>query len=871
MIGYRLNMILCGLMLAVNLYGQHPSTKHYTVDDGIPSSEVYHVIQDRLGYIWFATDHGVSRFDGYTFTHFNTNEGLTDNTVFKLLEDSAGRIWCMTFTNQYCFIENGKCQPYAQNAKIRSLLKTPIPLAIKEIKSGVYLVGLSDGFITFDLKGNVEYAYDAEKAGVHSMLNDDLALIYTVTGKERRKMLYVDANQHYNEYELENSRPYHVGTLSGIRWSDSLYLISWKDDLIRFGYYGNLIGDNIHMGSAITCIGRDKDQLFVGTKKNGLYILDESFRLVHQYLDGYSITSTMRDSEGGLWFTTLEAGVFYMPSNLFQSYSTNSGLADNYVSSMMSIGDSLLLGMGNGYVQVLDKNDSLIEGAKLSDEQIDALFFDDKANAIWLDASTSKSDLKQLLGKKLIKKRGMNFFHRDHDAVMWSGNLLGMSRWETVDIPQHEALVGDYLRVNTAYPMQDGTWLIGGLQGLYLFNGNEYEPLSGQHALLGERVEDILGKGDTIILATKGAGVVFLYHDKCWNYTEIDGLCSNMVNDILLDGMNLWVATNEGLSCINLRNAPPSFSRITKYQGLASNEIEKIYARDDKIYASTKKGLTIFQSDAVQRVNDAPELFITLLSVNAAPQSLDTGYSFSYDQNDVEIGFTALSFRNAGEVNYRHRLYPVDKQWVYTQDRKVRYPTLPPGDYLFEVQTMSIDGDWNENGKKLTILIHPPFWKMWWFRSAIILLVGLLIYSFFKIRVFTYNRDVVRELLQLLVKKFRGNKEDFLFVKSVKDGTRVKIPVSSLLYIEAARDYMIIFTSNKKHLARITMKELEEQFNGIGHVVRVHRSYLVNLENTNAISPRQIVIGETKIPVGRTYKKKVREVHTAMQRDAIAS
>ena len=59
---------------------------------------MYEVIQDSKGYMWFATDRGVARFNGYEFHTFTTNDGLTDNTVFRLFEDYNGRIWMYSFS-----------------------------------------------------------------------------------------------------------------------------------------------------------------------------------------------------------------------------------------------------------------------------------------------------------------------------------------------------------------------------------------------------------------------------------------------------------------------------------------------------------------------------------------------------------------------------------------------------------------------------------------------------------------------------------------------------------------------------------------------------------------------------------------------------
>jgi ligand-binding sensor domain-containing protein len=56
---------------------------HYTIEDGLPSNQVFDVIQDDDGFLWIATDRGVSKFDGKKFINYTTSDGLLNNTVFK--------------------------------------------------------------------------------------------------------------------------------------------------------------------------------------------------------------------------------------------------------------------------------------------------------------------------------------------------------------------------------------------------------------------------------------------------------------------------------------------------------------------------------------------------------------------------------------------------------------------------------------------------------------------------------------------------------------------------------------------------------------------------------------------------------------------
>jgi ligand-binding sensor domain-containing protein len=100
--------IFCCLLfiIAHSSYGQQPVFKNYSVKDGLPSSEVYQVMQDSKGYMWFCTDAGVSRYDGYSFRNFSSRNGLKDNTVFGAFEDRKGRVWFRTMSGRLFYFLN---------------------------------------------------------------------------------------------------------------------------------------------------------------------------------------------------------------------------------------------------------------------------------------------------------------------------------------------------------------------------------------------------------------------------------------------------------------------------------------------------------------------------------------------------------------------------------------------------------------------------------------------------------------------------------------------------------------------------------------------------------------------------------------------
>src|ERR1700759_5496645 len=111
------HLLLLFCWLALLTLRAEPVYLHYTIDEGLPSNEVYDVYEDVKGYTWFATDHGISRFDGYSFRNYSTNEGLVHNTVFGFHEDKKGRVWMRTFNSSLCYMEHDSIFPYRHNAQ----------------------------------------------------------------------------------------------------------------------------------------------------------------------------------------------------------------------------------------------------------------------------------------------------------------------------------------------------------------------------------------------------------------------------------------------------------------------------------------------------------------------------------------------------------------------------------------------------------------------------------------------------------------------------------------------------------------------------------------------------------------------------------
>jgi len=87
-------IILVAVFVPVNLQAQSIYFNHLTTDDGLSNNNVFNIIQDSFGFLWFATDDGLNRYDGYDFKIFRNDpenqNSISDNSVWALKEDKKG-------------------------------------------------------------------------------------------------------------------------------------------------------------------------------------------------------------------------------------------------------------------------------------------------------------------------------------------------------------------------------------------------------------------------------------------------------------------------------------------------------------------------------------------------------------------------------------------------------------------------------------------------------------------------------------------------------------------------------------------------------------------------------------------------------------
>jgi hypothetical protein len=208
----------------------------------------------------------------------------------------------------------------------------------------------------------------------------------------------------------------------------------------------------------------------------------------------------------------------------------------------------------------------------------------------------------------------------------------------------------------------------------------------------------------------------------------------------------IWIGADDGLYLLNRNTSKLQwFDFRDNIQNKPLNSNAVLEASNGRMYIGGLNGLNYFDPGRLKYREEKLNVIIaavrvnqddSLLTENQKPLALD------WTQNSVEIQYLTPYFRNPGKLMYRYRLAGLDDHWVdNAHNSRVRFSSLPPGQYTFSVAA-SLDGiTWSETAMPLAFVILEPWWRKWWFLGATLVLVGALAYWLFRRRIKVIRRQ----------------------------------------------------------------------------------------------------------------------------------
>jgi ligand-binding sensor domain-containing protein/serine phosphatase RsbU (regulator of sigma subunit) len=560
--------------------------KNYTNIEGLPSRNILDIAQDRQGYLWFATEVGLVKFDGYNFKAFKASDGLCDNFITAIYPDSENRLWVGGY--------NGKLSVLEHNA----------------IKSIEFSGNGEPGEIISIFQDKKKKIWCFTSNGLSVVRNDSLYHFYTDDSEENDMLLchYLDNKNRLwffinNLYVLDTvvkkitwpeiwKRNIHgiVEEQPGKFWfasqesglickeNDEIFTISTKD-----GMPTNIV---------ISILRDSSGNIWAGTYYGGIIRIKDN-KVEHVFLDGIEeaeIHDLYQDSYGRIWAKTLVNGVFIIDDDKVFHLTKENGLVDNTVTKIFED--------DNRNIWICTENGGISKyGKVLFNIYDEGLIGDEISVHTLVYHSSGKIYTGSYEGLTSINLDG-SYNHFGHEeglpeapyiislvegdnGDLWLGTLSGVTRFNKKQFTYYydTLFVTDYYDIwSNSMAYRNDTLYCATEKGLIIFDGSNYSLLDETDGLINNDLFSVSIDSEANVWCGSSEGLSIWDGNQFYNYTTFNGLPDNFCNDISFDSRGVaWIATDNGVSSVVLNeDFEISTRNYTMEDGLASNTIYSI-------------------------------------------------------------------------------------------------------------------------------------------------------------------------------------------------------------------------------------------------------------------------------------------------------
>lgn len=656
------------LCITLPVFAQSQSLRfdHLTIEDGLSQNTVTNILQDDKGYMWFATEDGLNRYDGIKFKVFGFNSKNKSSNHFNFVntlhKDKAGNIWIGTRSNGL-FRYNSETEyfgKYSTNDGDHDNLAFKNVTAIKEDDAGNLWIGTAGGLMKLNPEDKTfdHFVYDP-KAENNISGNDILSLseirdniLWIGTRMGGLIKLDIKTEQFSTYMAGESVNQLKSNTINSIVFDKSHKL--WLGTSFGVEIY-NPIQDRFEFlndlpNNPIRVLFFDRQQnLWIGSDE-GLYLYDSLLNgfqyFIHEPENPYGLNNSRindikEDDYGTIWVGTSFGGInkFDPGKHKFRPFrydpNNSNSLPSNIMRFFLEIEDEMFIGTLSG-ISIYDPLKNTFrkfdpgqgKSNSLPDQEVRTMIIDTDGK-YWLG---SRNGLAFYDPQKNILK---NFFYDLKNEKSLSGNHIRILLQE-----------GDYIWVGT----HDN-----GLNKIhrkthdvtrYFFENPEKAKVSAK------RISALhLDKKGTLWIGSNGAGIIKRVMDDNGQETYVSyvvndtlpGIKSNIIKSFLEDSKgNFWIATGNGFAKMDKEKG--TFQNYSVAEGLPNNMVYGIL--EDKkgdFWISTNNGISRFNVDSETFHN---------YDINDGLQSNEFNTNAFYKSNDGKMYF--------GGVNGMNIFYPED-------------------------------------------------------------------------------------------------------------------------------------------------------------------------------------------------------------------
>ncbi|WP_166638800.1 ligand-binding sensor domain-containing protein [Paraglaciecola marina] len=777
---------------------------HLSVQDGLSQVTVSDIIEDNIGFMWFSTQNGLNRYDGYNFVNYKKDQNLDGSGpmgdyVYKMaLNKTTGDLWAASSRGLSRYDQKHELfvhYPLIDSAGIQHhFVATVVYDRTGKLWAGTNL-GLfeynpnSDSFIHVELNQSAKFR-------IQDIEQDINGVIWLATSQ--------------GLYAFKEDRPlYTIPELEGIEVSD-IELINknqiWFSTNGKGIYAKQDTTDLRHIIKPLQGLSSELSSPSVSSIKQirngdiwistlgGLTITRsennaEIINLNHKkeknnLLSGHQMSRTFESQSGLIWQGTWRSGFSkFDPSSLqFKTLlagndkSTRGMTKDNQGNVWFGTPEGLWKRDMSGQIAgpwTFENKQNNVEF--LESNMISSLAYSESSDTIWIGTRSGLAYLKK--NQKYLKHaetiQGARIYTLTADEIgdLWLGGFNNGLIY--VDGKSH--------KIKKQWPMgsvtkilldADGFVWVGTMEGLLRINKHTGEVLdlyaaNRSPANRSPRIVTWISKsknGQHYWLGAQGSGILKLsYDEKTDDFIFQQVAPGSHLSTLAIGGIeedskgNLWASTIEGIAKLGPSLENPEYfndSHGVKIEGYYINH--SLTNIDSKIFFGSPVGLTYFSPEDASQSKWSPAIVFTKLSIlgnrSANTQNEPSTHQLPiYQAKEIvlqpedlvfSIEFSALDLSAPTFNQYKYKLNGFDTTWNTTSstNRVATYTNLDAGSYTLIVKGTNKDGIWSDQVGEITITVIPPWWLTTWAKVLWISIIVTLLIGFYRRRVYALKK-----------------------------------------------------------------------------------------------------------------------------------
>lgn len=772
-ISYIRNFLILTLVVCIvqKNYSQQYFIKTFTIKDGLPTRSVNDAGQDKDGIMWFATNFGVSEYDGFSFTNYDNINGLPEQRYKNIKIDERGVVWVMPENVHDSFVffsanQWHKIPPAALQGTTQVMNSFDVMYLNNK---PVICMGSSDGLYLF-----------SNNAWTHLSISDDeqLNIVYTVIARQNkfylstRKGICIYENGKTN-WSLNNLFKSFGLDIISIAFenknlnTDKLWLLSEK----WIGYIKNnvftMVSTKIQLPQLYPLnafMKTDmKGNVFFGNSR-AKYFLSESgdTLLPLMVLNGFTsdgATSVFIDREQNIWFPDAR-GISKFNNLKIKSYLEKNGMLENEVSAICETNDGkIILGHNRG-LSIFENNTfkkiPFPESERKNKRVLDII--KDKAGNIWF-ASVGLG-----LGK-LQPDRSIKWYFIDKSIItsavlqdktgrIWTcinGKLFYLQNDQLTEYEHNHQIIGTSRKI---FQAADGGLFLAGSNGLWKIKDDKISRIPSPADKKADDVYSYFRGSNGVEYVGTIHGLYVIENGRIVKYNKKGIEINTPVFFIFQDhGGTYWIGSDNGVYKWDGIGKFDVYNSDNGLSGWETNRSAWVPDSKGRIWIGTDRGLSCFEPGFDKNKIPTPSIyFLNAEDSKGIKHPLTKKSSINYADNTVLFQFRGISFYNEDLIEYRYKLEGFDREWQEIRQPllgKVSYIGLSPGKYVLCVQAKNISGAWSQISRSATIRIKAPVYFTWWFLLLAFIFLGGIIWGVIRMNVQRlHNSKLQKEIIE---------------------------------------------------------------------------------------------------------------------------